>query len=59
MVRFIDVPFMGEAIATHDGKVIWHNFHSGDCPPDISNLYVKYMYVEDKVLVFELTEKGE
>lgn len=59
MVRFIDMPFTGEAIATHDGKVIWHNFYSGDCPPDIALRYVKNMYVENEVLVFELTEKGE
>jgi len=53
MIRFHDVPFTGDAV------VIWHNFHSGDCPPDIEMLYVKSMYVEDGVVVFELTDKDE
>lgn len=59
MIKFHDVPFTGDAIALKDGRFIWHNFHSGDCPPDINILYVKNMYDEDGVIVFELTDKEE
>jgi len=59
MIRFHDVPFTGDAVAIQDGKFIWHNFHSGDCPPDIEMLYVKYMYAYDGVIVFVLTDKED
>ncbi len=53
-VRFIDIPFEGDAIALHNGKVIWTNHDSGDCPPDIALMYVENMYVADGHFVFEL-----
>lgn len=57
-IRFADIPFSGEAIATLDGKVIWTNYESGDCPPDIAYMFVEDSYVVDNILVFELS-KGE
>lgn len=59
MARFIDIPFEGEAIATHDGKVIWSNTFSGDCPPDICMMLVKNMYIVDGSFIFELIREGE
>lgn len=53
-MMFADIPFSGEAIAIHDGKVIWTNHESGDCPPDIATLHVSNLYTIDNVLVFEL-----
>ena len=59
-MRFGDVPFVGDAIATYDGKVIWTNHESGDCPPDLCVMfYVKSMYIVDNQFVFELTKEGE
>lgn len=58
-IRFADIPFEGEAIATLDGKVIWTNFYSGDCPPDVAMMFVKNIYMVDGQFVFELSEKGE
>ena len=49
-----EMPINGHAIATQRGKVIWTNTESGDCPPDIALLPVKYMYVVDGSFVFEL-----
>lgn len=54
MVRFIDIPFAGEAIALHDGKVIWTNHDSGDCPPDIAMMTVASVYIVDGQFIFEL-----
>ena len=58
-IRFNDIPFEGEAIATVDGKVIWTNHYSGDCPPDIAMMFVKNIYTADGQFIFELTEEGE
>lgn len=52
--RFIDIPFDGEAIALHDGKVIWTNHYSGDCPPDICMMNVASVYIVDGQFIFEL-----
>lgn len=52
--RFIDIPFAGEAIALHDGKVIWTNHYSGDCPPDIGMMTVASVYIVDGQFIFEL-----
>lgn len=56
-VLFADIPFVGEAIATINGKEIWSNHISGDCPPDICLMEVDCVYIEDGRFVFEL--KGE
>ena len=53
-VMLNDIPFAGNAIAIHNGKVIWTNHESGDCPPDVATLHVRSMYVVDNVIVFEL-----
>ena len=53
-IRFADIPFEGEAIATLDGKVIWTNFYSGDCPPDIAMMTVASVYIVDGQFIFEL-----
>ena len=59
-MRFGDVPFIGDAIATYEGKVIWTNHESGDCPPDLCIMYyVDNMYIIDGQFVFELTKEGE
>lgn len=58
-IKFGDVPFVGDAIATLNGKVIWTNHESGDCPPDIHILYVQNLYIADGQFVFELTKEGE
>ena len=55
-IRFSDIPFTGDAIAIHNGKVIWTNLISGDCPPDIAFMSVQNLYVIDNLLVFELTD---
>lgn len=57
-VRFVDIPFEGDAIALHNGKVIWTNHNSGDCPPDISMMTVASVCIIDGQFVFEL-EKGD
>lgn len=57
-IRFADIPFQGEAIATLDGKVIWTNFYSGDCPPDVAMMFVKNIYTTDGQFVFELSREG-
>lgn len=59
MVRFIDIPFAGEAIALHDGKVIWTNHDSGDCPPDIGMMTVTNVYITDGIFIFELDDDKE
>lgn len=58
-VHFIDIPFTGDAIALHNGKVIWTNHESGDCPPDICMMTVSNMYTIDSQLVFELANNEE
>ena len=58
-IRLIDIPFEGDAIATLDGKVIWTNHESGDCPPDICMMFVRNMYITDGQFVFELAQEGE
>lgn len=56
--RFCDIPFDGDAIALHHGKVIWTNFYGGDCPPDISMMTVSNLYITDGTLIFELDSEG-
>ena len=58
-IYFNDVPFVGDAVATLDGKVIWTNHYSGDCPPDIALLFVKNVYIVDGEFIFELTKEEE
>ena len=53
-IRFADVPFSGDAIATKDGRIIWTNRESGDCPPDIAIMIVTNIYTVDGTFVFEL-----
>lgn len=57
MITFADFPFSGDAVATHNGKVIWTNHDSGDCPPDIAFMYVENSYIVDGELVVELVHK--
>ena len=59
-IKFGDVPFIGDAIATLNGEVIWTNHESGDCPPDLCVMYyVESMYIVNNQFVFELTREGE
>ena len=58
-VRFNDIPFVGDAIATHNGKVIWTNHESGDCPPDVCMMIVSNVYIVDGQFIFELKYEGE
>lgn len=58
-ITFNDVPFVGDAMATWNGQVIWTNHISGDCPPDLCSMIVKSMYVIDDIMVFDLKMKGE
>jgi len=55
--RFADIPFSGDAIAIHNGSVIWTNRESGDCPPDIAMMIVANTYVVDNLIVFDLKEE--
>ena len=49
-----DIPFSGNIIALHGGKVVWTNHESGDCPPDIALAQVINSYIVNKELVVEL-----
>ena len=49
-----DIPFSGNIIALHGGKVVWTNHESGDCPPDIALAQVTNSYIVNKELVVEL-----
>lgn len=55
-VRFIDIPFAGDAVAMHDGKVLWTNHHSSDCPPDVAMMTVASVYIVDDEFIFELED---
>ena len=54
-----DFPINGSAIATIDGRVVWSNHESGDCPPDIAMMHVKNTYKINGELVIELTNEEE
>lgn len=54
--RFCDIPFAGEAIALLHGKVIWTNYISGDCPPDVAMMTVTNVYITDGIFIFELDD---
>ena len=58
-VHLINLPIEGDAIATHNGRVIWTNHESGDCPPDIIMMIVKNIYIIDGEFVIELKYEGE
>lgn len=49
-----DLPFAGSIIAMRNGKVIWTNHESGDCPPDIACMEVKNSYIVNGELIVEL-----
>ena len=53
-IRFADIPFSGDAIATHNGKIVWSNMRSGDCPPDIAMMVIVNMYTSCGAIIFEL-----
>lgn len=54
MLTLNDIEFSGDAVAILDGKVVWSNQTSGDCPPDIACRNVRIMYAVSNMIVFEL-----
>ena len=48
------VPWIGNMIATMDGRVIWTNHESGDCDPLLTMAKIKDVYVVRYQIVVDL-----